>query len=105
MGSKRLGQFSAVLGIRSKLGGTKGTLVIAREFPLAVCGCGEVHSFSHDLEVYARMQKRLKTELRSLPLSDPKTIADRTYGILVSAGQQFASSLGAVRKQSLAAAN
>ena len=34
--------------------------------------------------VIARVQKRLKTERSSLPLSDPKTIADRTHGILVS---------------------
>jgi excisionase family DNA binding protein len=45
--------------------------------------------------VIARVQKRLKTELSFLPLSDPKTIADRTHTFLVNVEQQFASSLGA----------
>jgi excisionase family DNA binding protein len=45
----------------------------------------------------ARVQKRLKSKLSSLPLSDPKTIADRTYTFLVNAQQQFASSLGAAK--------
>jgi excisionase family DNA binding protein len=45
--------------------------------------------------IIARVQKRLKTELSSLPLSDPKTIADRTQTFLVNVEQQFASTLGA----------
>jgi hypothetical protein len=48
--------------------------------------------------VIARMQERLKTELSSLPLSDPKTIADRTYEFLVDAAYQFGSSLGELRR-------
>jgi excisionase family DNA binding protein len=44
--------------------------------------------------VIARVQKRLKTELSSLPLSDPKTVADRTHTFLITVEQQFASSLG-----------
>ncbi len=43
----------------------------------------------------AKVQKRLKIELSSLPLSDPKMIADRTYTFLADVQQQFASSLGA----------
>ncbi len=45
----------------------------------------------------AKVQMHLKTELSSLPLSDPKTTADRTYTFLADVQQQFASSLGAAR--------
>ena len=49
--------------------------------------------------VISRVQKRLKTELlSSLPLSDPKTIADKTHTFLVNVEQQFASSLGAAKR-------
>jgi hypothetical protein len=48
--------------------------------------------------IIARVQKRLKTELSSLPLSDPKTIADRTHTFLVNIQQQFASTLGATKR-------
>ena len=54
--------------------------------------------------VIARVQKRLKTELSSLPLSDPKTIADRTKTFLVNVEQQFASSLGSNKASAQCAA-
>jgi len=54
--------------------------------------------------INSKVQKRLKTELSSLPLSDPKTIADRTKTFLVNVEQQFASSLGSNKASAQCAA-
>lgn len=47
MGSEKGCHFFKALGIWAKLCHAKGTLVIAREFPIAVLGCSEARRFFH----------------------------------------------------------
>lgn len=55
MGSKEGRNFLEALGIRAELCHAKGTPVIAREFPVAVYGCGETRNCSHG-QVYSESE-------------------------------------------------